>query len=228
MALAIAVFTFVCVVLVGSFKVIFMDFGLPIPLLTRIMIQISNAMTMAWLPVLEVLASVLAIWLVVNAVAGAPIRRSLACRVPLIGPIWRWTSLSEFCHLLGLLLEAELALPEALPMAADGVQDADVRAACRVIANEVASGESLARSFQGRSVFPQGLGRILSWAEGHRSLPEALHMAGEMFEARARAQANFAGTVLAVLSVIIIIAGIGVVIPAVMLPMINLISKLSG
>ncbi len=45
------------------------------------------------------------------------------------------------------------------------------------------------------SLFPQGYARIIDWAEKHRGLPEALHMAGEMFEAQARAQAGFVSTV---------------------------------
>jgi type II secretory pathway component PulF len=226
--LSIVISVFACVLVMGQFKSIFKDFGLRVPLLTRLMFAISDALEVSWRPLLELVAGLVAIWCVVNWFVSAPVGRSLAARVPLVGPLGRWTTLAEFCHLLGLLLEAELPLSEALPMAAEGVQDADLIAACRAMSRQVASGESLATAFGVRSIFPKGLGRILSWAEGHRSLPEAMHMAGEMFAARARSQATFAATVLSVLSVIIILGGLGLIIPAVMVPMINLIQKLSG
>jgi hypothetical protein len=53
-------------------------------------------------------------------------------------------------------------------------------------------------------------------------------MAGEMFEARSRAQAAFAGTVMAVLAVVGVIVGIFVVVVGLFLPLITVISRLSG
>jgi type II secretory pathway component PulF len=226
--LAFAIGVFACVWVMGQFKAIFKDFGLAVPLLTRLMFAISDVLEVTWRPVLEVTVGLLVLWCLVNWFISAPLGRSLAARVPLIGPLGRFTTLAEFSHLLGLLLEAELPLPEALPMAAEGVQDAELMAACRGVSREVASGESLATALGSRSVFPRGLGQVLSWAERHRSLPEAMHMVGEMFEARAQSQATFAATVLVVLLIIIILGGFGLVIPAVMVPMINLIQKLSG
>ena len=53
-------------------------------------------------------------------------------------------------------------------------------------------------------------------------------MAGEMFEARARGQATFAGTVMAVLAAIVVLWGVFTVVFGLMLPMVTLISRLSG
>jgi type II secretory pathway component PulF len=152
----------------------------------------------------------------------------MASRLPLLGPVWRWTSLAEFCHLLGLLLESEMPLVEALPLAGEGVTDADVRAVSRSLTHEVERGDSLAKSIGRRSLFPEGFGQIVAWAEKHQSLTEALHMLGEMFEARARSQAIFASTVFSVLTVLVILAGGTAIVIGVLLPMIDLIQKLSG
>jgi general secretion pathway protein F len=53
-------------------------------------------------------------------------------------------------------------------------------------------------------------------------------MVGEMFEARARSQATFAGTVLAVMAVVFVLLGMAAVVIGLMLPLLTLISKLSG
>ena len=58
------------------------------------------------------------------------VRRSFASRLPLLGTVWRSTSLAEFCHLLALLLESRLPLPEAIRLTGEGVQDADIDRAC--------------------------------------------------------------------------------------------------
>ena len=46
-----------------------------------------------------------------------------------------------------------------------------------------------------------GFPNLLHWAETNRNLPEVLHMAGSMFESRARSHSTFAGTVVSVLCV---------------------------
>jgi type II secretory pathway component PulF len=155
-------------------------------------------------------------------------RRSVICRVPIVGPVWRWTALAEFCHLLGLLLESEVPLIEAVPMAGQAVVDADIQSAARAMADELAAGLSLARVMARRSLFPAGVHPIVAWAEDHHSLAETLHMLGEMFEARARSQASFASTVCTSLTVLIILFGVGAVVLGVFVPLYQTIQKLSG
>ncbi len=53
-------------------------------------------------------------------------------------------------------------------------------------------------------------------------------MAGDMYQARASTQATFAGTVMMVLSVIIVLWGAISIVGGLMLPLVNLISRLSG
>ena len=59
-----------------------------------------------------------------------------------------------------------------------------------------------------RRAFPPRLPRLLRWAEKQGSLPEVLHMAGEMFAARASAQATFAATALSVACFVLILLGV--------------------
>ncbi len=130
--------------------------------------------------------------------------------------------------MLALLLENHLPMPEALRLTGEGVQDADIERACLRMADAVESGQDLARAMAERRLFPVGLPRLVRWGERQGSLTEVLHMAGEMFEPRASAHATFAGTVLGVLSVLLILWGLFTVIVGLMLPLVNLISKLSG
>src|SRR5271166_801085 len=155
-------------------------------------------------------------------------KRSLATKILVIGGVWRYTSWAEFCHLLALLLESELPLPEALRLAGEGVQNSDLDRACRGMAGEVEKGETLAQAMATRPELPSGLARLLRWATKQNAIAEILHMAGEMFEARAKGQAMFAGTVMAVLAAVIVLWGAFSVVIGLMLPMVMLINRLSG
>jgi type II secretory pathway component PulF len=228
MGIAVAVFIFVCSTLVGTFATIFRDFGVPLPRLTLALLRVSQLFSVSWRAVGEGLISVLVLLLLTRFLLSEAMRRSLLSGIPVIGAVWRNMSLAEFCHLLALLLECEIPLPESLRLTGAGVRDASMDNACRAMGREVEGGVSLAEAISRRRVFPWGLHRVLHWAEGHQSLPETLQMAGEMFESRARTQATFAGTVFAVMAIISILSGVAVLAVGLFLPLITLISKLSG
>jgi type II secretory pathway component PulF len=228
MAMAVTVLLFVLTFIVGGFEQIFRDFGIPLPTLSLFLIAVSVWLLKSGAWLIAGLVALGAIGGVTMVVIGPAARRSVASRLPLLGPVWRWTSLAEFCHLLGLLLEGELPLVEAVPLAGEGVADRDIRKVARGMTQDLDRGDSLAAAIGRRSLFPEGLGQIVAWAELHECLAKALHMMAEMFEGRARAQASFASTVCSVLTVILILGGIAAVIVGVLAPMIILIQKLSG
>jgi general secretion pathway protein F len=226
--LALILFVFVNVVLVSQFETMFKDFGIPLPKITIAMLIFAHAFQTGWPAFVLVGILVLAAWLGSELFLGAAARRSLAASIPVLGGVWRYTSWAEFCHLLALLLESHLPLPEALRLTGEGVQDARLNRACEVMANDIEQGGSLSSAMISRNEFPKGLPRLLKWAGDSNATAEILHMAGEMFEARARGHATFAGTVMAVLAVISVLWGLITVVGGLMLPLITLISRLSG
>lgn len=223
---ATVVIVFLLVALAGNFGSIFRDFGMPMPVLTQFLIRTSDLATAQWTKL-----AYLALGGVVFAIAMRlflPVAqwRSLIARIPVLGRVWRFTSLAEFCHLLALLLESEVPLADALIMTGEGVQDFDINRNCRQMTTDVESGLRLSEAMEGRRLFPDGFARILAWAEDHQSVPEALHMAGEMLESKAKAQAVVTIILCNVLTIMAIILGIVLIIGAIMFPLIQLITRL--
>jgi general secretion pathway protein F len=226
--ISVAVFTFICSAIVPSFENIFRDFGVSLPALTILLIEISHVFAVTWQFWVEALIGLFVFWLLLRFVLNGPSRRTLLGRLPVVGFVWRNTSLAEFCHLLALLLECEVPLAEALRFTASGVNDSAIDEASSRMVRDVEGGMTLSESITRYEVFPKGLSRIVAWAEKAQSLPATLHMAGEMYEAGASVQCGLAGTVLAVMVITSIVLGIGLVVIGLFLPLINLISRLSG
>ena len=65
-------------------------------------------------------------------------------------------------------------------------------------------------------------------AEGRAAIAEVLHMAGETFQARSRAEAAFGGAAAAFMAALAVIGGLFIVVLGLFLPLITLVSKLSG
>ena len=226
-AFAAAIFVFVCVVLASGISKIFLDFGIPVPLITHWVFAVSNAVSRVWWPLLQGVLGLASLALLSIVVLRADIRRSMYSALPLVGVVWHLTSLAEFCHLLALLLESEVPLDEALPMAGAGVDDHLIKSASQAAARAVAGG--IVRRIRNAAVVV--LTRLRSdpcVGRKHHGLPEALHMSGDMFLARAKGHANFVSTLCSVLSILSILAGVATTILAVVIPLIQLISKLSG
>ena len=236
LVVALALFLLVEVILVGQFESSFRDFGVPLPLLTVALIEISHALREGWPILVGLLAVAVLAALFFRFVMKRDRRNSLISRLPVVGPLWRYTAWAEFCHLLALLLEAKTPMPEALRLAGRGVDNAGIDRACQEMAREVERGASLSDALAGRAPneravrrsMPVGLSNLLKWAEDHSTIAEILRMAGEMFQARSGAQATFAGAVLGVITVIGGMIGVGVVVLGLFLPLITLVNALSG
>ncbi len=77
-------------------------------------------------------------------------------------------------------------------------------------------------------LFPQGIIGLLRWSERPGSLPEVLHLIGGIFEARARSKLFVTTTLAGLLSIHFVIVGSFMLVIGLILPMIQLVSQLSG
>ena len=119
-------------------------------------------------------------------------------------------------------------MPEALRLADDGVGDRSLKRVGEHVARSVESGRSLADSMESDRRFPRGCTPLLRWAEKPGTLPDVLHMIGQMFEVRAEERLTLAAVLTGTISVTLIVCGAFLVILGLMLPLLTLISKLSG
>ena len=226
--LSLLVFTFLCATLVSPFSDLFKDFGVPLPTFTIFLIRVAEVFEKGFWPVFEAGVFFVGLFLFSRVLLRGPARRSLLSGVPVVGAVWKNTSLSEFCQLLALMIECRLPLGEAVRLTGEGVGDASIDRACKALGGDVDGGMPLSAAIARQPIFPKGLPRLLDWAEGQQTLAESLQMAGEMYAARARSQASFAGSVLSVVAVISILIGISSGIIGLFVPLINLIVRLSG
>ncbi len=227
LAIAIALSIFVSTFVVAQFEHIFRDFNLPLAGLVRMVISVAHVINVACLPVGAVAAVLIFVVLAARLFLKPASQRSLSTQLPLLGWIWAPTRHSEFCRLLALLLESRSPLPEALRLTGEGIQDSGMERACGIMANEVESGRSFALAMSKLRRFPPGLPRLLGWAEKKMTLPEVLQLAGALFETQARSQATLVGMIVTVACVLNVLA-LAMIIPVLFLPLITLISALSG
>jgi general secretion pathway protein F len=235
MAIAYPVFLLVAITLlyvflflwvVEAFERMLKDFGLQVPPITKVLFLLANATREQGPSVLLWGSLILLVGLACFRFTMSPAaRRTILTAIPLVGPLLRYSVLAEFCHLTGLLVESEMPLPEALALAGEGVNAAELSTSVRAMRRSVEEGRSLAASLDLWPRCPAGLREVLEGSEARGDLPAALHMAGDMFEARARGQASFASSLFAALTLLLVIWGIGFVLIGLYLPVFNLFKR---
>lgn len=239
--LTVLLFILVDALIVDRFRRVFQDFGVELPGLTVLLLMMSSALRASAPFLLPVLVGLFLAWAVVGLFVSRGVRDGALAWTPVVGSLWRYTAWAEFCHLLAMLIEAKIPLPEALRLTGAAIENGEVDRACRAMAQGVEHGASLSSAMAGeipdadqaglraiRRSMPEGLPRLLHWAEDRAAIAEVLHMAGETFQARSRAEVTFGGAAAAFLAAAAVIIGLFIVVVGMFLPLITLVSKLSG
>ncbi|WP_169974848.1 type II secretion system F family protein [Tautonia rosea] len=207
---------------------VYEDFGVRLPALTETLIQLSRWInSVGWALPMGTLLMILLVW---RFAQGAGLRggKRIANGIPLFGRIWRNAAMSEFSGLLAILLEGRLTMPEALLLAARGVCDPDLMSACLGASHEVEQGRSLLDAARQYRLFPTGFDRLLTWAETHQVLPDALRLASDIYLARARSQTTLLGVFLSAAVVGFVLIGVILIVLGLYLPSLKLLSALTG
>jgi general secretion pathway protein F len=210
--------------IIPEFAQVFRDFGADLPDLTKLVLELGKPGLGGYLAGLA--AVIFGLGILFTLRRCAPVQWVLY-RIPLFGDLWRWNGLVEFARLMALLLDQQVALPDALRLTAGGIASVELRDACRRAAERVEAGQSPAESFAGEWAATPSLRPLLAWGQRLPALSEAFHAAAEIFGTRTRLYGTLLEAVMPPLIWLLIGAMIGGLILAMFLPFIELIQKLT-
>ncbi|NUQ65880.1 MAG: type II secretion system F family protein [Pirellulales bacterium] len=219
----LALFTASALLIVPQFAKILADFGAELPMLTKFVLAMS--LYGVWM-VLGALGGILALAVIVR-LASPHLAARLWHTVPVIGPMLRWSRMTQFARLMELMLALRLPAPEALRACAEGLQEPDLARGCRKAAVEIESGLGLAESLAQHRQFPPTLAPFLTWGQANACLPEAFRAAAEAFEGRAEGDLVLLEAILLPFTLVLIVFGAFFLIIGLFLPLISLVQRLT-
>lgn len=220
--------SFMSTCVVPQMRSIFTGFGVELPGLTVFVLNVSQVMEdFGWwfLPL-----AVIGLWIgwhACDSLGLSQIRDRIASRVPLFGEARRSAALGEFCRLLSLLTQHRVPLSEAIRLAASGVRDADLRAACFDLAMRVDSGQSLSEAAIGTGRFPNDLLHLFHWADREGDFADGLQTASEMLSAQSRVQSHSMAVICEPAVAVFLGCVVGLTVIALFMPLVKLLNDLS-
>lgn len=202
--------------------------GQQLPLLTRIVIGVSDAMAGWWWAILLVIG-------VIVAGAASILRQpgprlafdGWLLRLPLLGRLLRDLHAARFARTLGTMVSSRLPLVEGLRLTIPTIRNRVLRAATESIVEAVRGGGSLSAAMRSAAVFPPLLVYLAASGEASGRLEVMLEKAADYLE---KEFDRFTSTAMALLEpLIIVVMGVivALIILSILLPILQL-QQLTG
>jgi len=219
-AMCVGVFLFLAVVIAPAFRSVIVDFGLVVPLPTKVFFWLGDVAV----PVTLTLLVAVTLGLVVLRVfAGRAAISQLIAALPIAGKLWYWSGAAEGLRAMGLLVENRVPLPEALELASDGVSDAQIGQACRQLGKRVEEGEPLWEALLRTRLFPMSIIPIIRQGEQQGTLDGALRTSAKLLEERIHHRSTLIIQILPPLIFLLVAFMVGMVVTALYLPITGLL-----
>ncbi len=222
--LAAAVVVSICVLIVPGFGEIFQEFGLQLPGLTRLILRLSEWINSAWtavvvgiLIVVGALAAYAAHWLPWSMLGWLPDRLRM--------PFGRTTAIARFTQFLSDLLEAGLAVPDALRIAAVSSRRWRFRRAAGRLADQIESDADVPFEDYEHVLTATALYALQSEMPAGSRI-RLLKEISQSYTERAHARLSWTRGVLEPIAILAIGLAVGLIVLALFLPLVKLVEGL--
>jgi type IV pilus assembly protein PilC len=227
--LALGLVSIIVLKVVPQFSDFYASFCAELPLITRIIVRVSDFVRGQFL--LIVIGLVAAVVAAVTWVRqpGQKARFDHAIlHVPMLGDIARKFATSQMSRTLATLLGGGLPLVNALDIASKSIGNQYIAGALDVVGTRVREGESFARALEGRKVFPDVAVKMAEVGESTGALQEMLNTVADFYDEEI--STNMERFVTLVEPVLLVIMGLVIagLLLALYMPLFQLSSVLNG
>jgi type IV pilus assembly protein PilC len=228
---ALSIVTFLMIMVVPKFQEIFTDLlsGKPLPPLTLFVLHVSNLVKNQFLLVAGCIA---AIWisfkLIGKTVKGRFYIDKLKLNAPIFGQLIRKVSIARFTRTLGTLISSGVPILQALNIVRDTSGNAVIARAVSQIHDSVKEGERIVQPLEASGVFPAMVVSMVDVGEETGALPDMLMKVADVFDDEVDNAVGAITSLLEPIMIVVLAVIVGTIVIAMFLPLINVISTLSG
>jgi type IV pilus assembly protein PilC len=182
-SLALVLVTIIVLKVVPSFSDFYSSFGADLPLVTRIIVRISDVIRTQFLLIMVLLVTAgagIALWL---RRAGEQSRFDhLILRLPGLGPIASKFGTTQMARTLATLLGGGLPLVTALDIAARSIGNQYMAGQLDIVSTRVREGQSFAAALEARRIFPEVAVKMAEVGESTGALQDMLNTVADFYD----------------------------------------------
>jgi type IV pilus assembly protein PilC len=181
--LALGLVSLIVLKVVPAFADFYTSFGAELPLVTRIILAISNFLRSQFLLVLVVTIGAVVGFVTWVKQPGQQARADrMMLKTPMLGPIAAKFATSQMARTLATLLGGGLPLVNALEIAAKSVGNQYMAEQLGIVNTRVREGQSFAAALEARGVFPEVAVKMAEVGESTGALQEMLNTVADFYD----------------------------------------------
>jgi type IV pilus assembly protein PilC len=185
--LVVIMFALVAVVVLVAFalprfQTFFDSLDAKLPLVTRMLISITNFLTNYWWALaLGFVLFFLVTFVYFRTDRGRHSRDRFLIRAPVIGELVRFTIVERFCRILGSMIGAGVQVPDAMAVAAGGTNNLIYQEALVEARDKMMRGEGMSEPITVTGLFPGGVCQMIRVGEETGTLDDQLEVAANFY-----------------------------------------------
>ncbi|TAL18483.1 type II secretion system protein GspF [bacterium] len=206
---------------------IFEDLGRTLPLPTRILLALSDAVRSYWpFAAIAVVLSIITFRSYLKTPAGRKAVDTFLLKVPRLGPFLRITAMARFAKTLGTLTTGGVKLLFALEISRPVLGNAVLEEAVESVEADVREGKSLRAAMQATGQFPSEFRQMVSVGEESGALDRMLLKIADSYESRIESAVASLTALLEPLMILAMGIAVGFVVLSILLPIFDLTEAL--
>lgn len=214
---------------VPIFATLFAGLGVNLPLPTRIVIGLSNAIATFALPlIILIVAAVFGLKYYYATPNGRMMIDSILLKLPLFGSLLRRIGVARFTRTLGTLITSGVAMLEALEITAHTSGNAVIEKAILEVRKAIEGGRTIVDPLRETGVFPNMVVQMIGVGEQTGALDAMLQKVADFYEDEVDAAVGDLLTAMEPMIILFLGIVVGGVVISMYLPLFTLIGKLAG
>lgn len=226
---AIIVIFVMMLVVIPNFVGIFQDMNMELPAMTRMVIGMSDFIKGKWFLILLVIAfAVFGFYLTKKSETGKFFLGKLALKLPLFGKIITKSNSSRLARTLSTLLTAGIPMIEALDITAKTLDNVIAKQVLLTAKDDVIKGFPLSNPIRMSGVFPPMVCQMIKIGEESGNLESMLEKLADYYDEEVKIATESLTAVLEPMIIVVLALVVGVLIMAIMQPMMSMYTGLDN
>ncbi|HQH72737.1 MAG TPA: type II secretion system F family protein [bacterium] len=215
-------------VVIPKLSMVFADFGDKLPWLTRTLIDASDLFVRyLWVFLLLLAGLIYGFRKIKSNPVGKEKLDWMVEKTPLLGSIFIKAQISRFSRTMGLLVKSGIPVLQALNLMVDTTASALLSHALRVVSEKVKKGEGLAKPLRETGFFPPMVTNLIAVGEESGTLDEMLFQVAETYDQEVAHAIKRFITMFEPLVIVLMAIGVGGILFAFLLPILNISNMVS-
>ena len=231
LVIAMVILGVLMVFVIPKFKEIFSDMlgDTPLPILTRFVLNVSEAVTQQGIYVIGAIAAlVIAIKMLAKTKVGSELLDRLKLSAPIFGDLMRKSAIAQFTSTLGTLLTGGVPMLSALNIVRDIAGNKVLIRAIQQVHDSVKEGETVAGPLEASGVFPSMVVSMIQVGEETGALPDMLMRIASNYEDEVDTAVDAMTSIIEPILIIFLAVIVGTIVIAMFMPLISIVGNLSG